>query len=104
MFGSHNLKNNVFRLWRSSPEDIKEKYPFERTSFFSYKTNYEVDHIIALINGGDMWDEKNLRVLCTECHKKKTQQDLVTARKKEKDASQLEKEMHESFKEVGKYF
>lgn len=35
----------------------------------------EVDHIIPLALGGDMWDEKNLQVLCTDCHKKKTKED-----------------------------
>jgi 5-methylcytosine-specific restriction endonuclease McrA len=39
-------------------------------------TGFEVDHIKALCNGGDMWDTSNWRVLCSECHKKKTSQDL----------------------------
>lgn len=27
-------------------------------------TTFEVDHIKAIVNGGDMWDENNLQVLC----------------------------------------
>jgi len=37
---------------------------------------FEVDHRIALVNGGDMWDISNFQVLCSECHKKKTVIDL----------------------------
>lgn len=36
----------------------------------------EVDHIKAIVNGGDEWDENNLRVLCHPCHKVKTRSDL----------------------------
>lgn len=36
----------------------------------------EVDHIKALVNGGDMWAEDNLRTLCHSCHLKKTRLDL----------------------------
>lgn len=39
----------------------------------------EVDHIVAVCNGGDMWDEKNLRTLCKQCHLKKTKTDLKEA-------------------------
>jgi len=38
--------------------------------------NLEVDHIVAIVNGGNMWDENNLRVLCHKCHVQKTKQDL----------------------------
>lgn len=34
----------------------------------------EVDHILSLENGGDNSDE-NQRLLCLECHKKKTAKD-----------------------------
>jgi 5-methylcytosine-specific restriction endonuclease McrA len=36
----------------------------------------EIDHKIALTNGGPMWDEKNLWILCEKCHLVKTKQDL----------------------------
>lgn len=32
----------------------------------------EADHIIALMNGGPMWEPKNIQILCNLCHKKKT--------------------------------
>jgi len=37
---------------------------------------FAVDHIKALCNGGDMWDKSNWQVLCSECHKNKTKEDL----------------------------
>lgn len=37
----------------------------------------EVDHITAIVNGGKMWDENNLQVLCKPCHNKKTKKDLA---------------------------
>ena len=44
------------------------------------KENKElVDHIQAIVNDGDIWDESNLQVLCTECHKEKTRNDLKIA-------------------------
>jgi len=38
--------------------------------------NIEVDHIIAVSLGGEMWDEKNLQPLCNFCHKIKTKEDM----------------------------
>lgn len=35
----------------------------------------EMDHIVALVNGGGNEDE-NLQMLCVECHKEKTATDL----------------------------
>ena len=34
-----------------------------------------VDHTVALMNGGKMWDEKNLKTMCDNCHVKKTKED-----------------------------
>jgi len=59
-----NLKPNSIFLY----EEINE-LPYQYDSF-------EVDHIIAVKNGGDMWDEKNLQVLCYTCHKEKTKKDM----------------------------
>lgn len=39
--------------------------------------NLQVDHIVAIVNGGEMWDEKNLQTLCGECHKEKTKEDMA---------------------------
>jgi hypothetical protein len=40
------------------------------------KLQLEIDHIQAIVNQGDMWNEDNLRVLCHKCHCKKTKSDL----------------------------
>ena len=40
------------------------------------RISFDVDHIVAIVNDGDLWDESNLQILCTECHKKKTCVDL----------------------------
>lgn len=36
----------------------------------------EVDHKLAIMNGGGMWEEDNLQVLCHRCHLRKTKSDL----------------------------
>ena len=37
---------------------------------------FEVDHIVAVSLGGEMWDKKNLQVLCYKDHKIKTKSDM----------------------------
>ena len=59
-----NLKAEDLHLWE-----------YEKELPYNYDT-FEVDHIIAVVNGGDFWDEKNLQVLCYTCHKKKTKKDI----------------------------
>lgn len=54
-------------------ESLKEDY--------TSRTFFEVDHIRAITNDGDMWDKKNLQVLCIDCHRKKTKQDLKVGKK-----------------------
>ena len=44
----------------------------------------EVDHKIALCNGGEMWDEDNLWVLCHECHRVKTNEDMRIKRENDR--------------------
>lgn len=50
-------------------QDYDDELPYGWDSF-------EVDHKIAVVNGGDFWDENNLQVLCYKCHKEKTKEDL----------------------------
>jgi 5-methylcytosine-specific restriction endonuclease McrA len=33
----------------------------------------EIDHVLAISNGGPVCDEANLQLLCNECHNKKTE-------------------------------
>ena len=48
------------------------------------ETIFEVDHILAVSLGGEMWDESNLQVLCYKDHKLKTKSDMVKLRTKRK--------------------
>ncbi len=55
------------------PDDIRKKYNWET---YPRELSFHIDHIKAIVNDGDMWDEKNLQVLCEDCHIKKTGQDM----------------------------
>lgn len=50
----------------------------------------EVDHIIAIVNGGEEFDPKNLQSLCHECHVQKTKKDLLEYRLRKKQQTTLE--------------
>jgi len=66
-------------LLNNNKELIKEKgWQFDKPHDFNYRLNrvFEVDHIVAITNGGDQWDEKNLQVLCNKCHDEKTAKDM----------------------------
>lgn len=41
----------------------------------SLDEHWNVDHIIAIMNGGHAWHKDNLQVLCEDCHKIKTKSD-----------------------------
>ena len=49
---------------------------------FSKRGKMEVDHIVALCNGGDMWNKDNLRTLCHECHRDKTREERHEQKRK----------------------
>jgi|SRR6185312_7827735 len=38
--------------------------------------DFDCDHIVAISLGGEMFNEDNLRTLCSECHKIKTKEDF----------------------------
>lgn len=69
--------------------EIREEFCISRTHDLYERQWFqlEVDHIIAVSLGGEMWDKKNLRVLCSDCHKLKTREDM----KKLKIQRKLEK-------------
>ena len=50
--------------------------------------SFEVDHITAIVNGGDQWSMDNLHTLCHDCHARKTKQDMKIHRRKQKSLTQ----------------
>lgn len=36
----------------------------------------DVDHVVPIEKGGDIWDMVNLQALCRECHSKKTKAEM----------------------------
>ena len=52
----------------------------EKTQLFrgipNNSVEMEVDHIVPIAQGGDMWDMNNMKTLCKKCHKKKTKKDI----------------------------
>jgi len=39
-------------------------------------SSFVVDHIVPISQGGRQFDRTNLQLLCSECNKRKTRQDL----------------------------
>ena len=84
-----NLTADDIYIWGG----IKE-LPYQYDSF-------EVDHINPVALGGDMFDEKNLQVLCYTCHKEKTKIDagkIAKLRKKEKMEAKGKKSIYSQTK------
>ena len=52
---------------------------------------FEVDHELAIVNGGMCFDTENVRPLCVECHKKKTAKDIKLMVLNKKHLQTLEK-------------
>ena len=79
------IKDDVYVLENMSYKII-DTYSIPRFyDFFKKKWfQLEVDHIVAIALGGEMWDKKNLRVLCSDCHKVKTKDDMKKLRVKRK--------------------
>lgn len=79
------IKDDVYVLENMSYK-ISEAYHIPRTYVIFHPKHFqlEVDHIIAVSLGGKMWDKKNLRVLCSDCHKVKTKDDMKKLRIKHK--------------------
>lgn len=64
---AQNLTWESISLWQW--DGAEKELPYQYDSF-------EVDHKIAVMNGGEFWDENNLQVLCYTCHKEKTKIDF----------------------------
>lgn len=68
---------DIEAYWKGGPMEVEE---YEQT----YTLDFEVDHIVPIALGGAEYDEANLQVLCTNCHKGKTRLDqgmIAKARK-----------------------
>ena len=65
---------DCFKTWNHLRGIILSKYP--KCVKCNSDSKLEVDHIKAIMNGGNMWDDNNLQTLCHKCHVKKTRQDF----------------------------
>ena len=63
-----------FKTWTGLRDRILAKQ--ESCEQCESKDKLEVDHKLAIMNSGEMWDENNLQVLCHKCHLRKTRADL----------------------------
>ncbi|MBN1157397.1 HNH endonuclease [Candidatus Woesearchaeota archaeon] len=63
--------------WHFVRKDVlrRDKYRCSICNKRFRKKDLDVDHIIPVRMGGHLFDKKNLRTLCKECHKKKSELD-----------------------------
>ena len=66
---------NITPSWNIKQYEILKRDGHKCVLCQRSRTDLEVDHIKAICNGGDPWDDDNLRTLCHECHRVKTRQD-----------------------------
>jgi hypothetical protein len=108
-----NIKELIAEIRVKELNDLEEKYQkimddnyiIEHELYFSRHDNpdieskpneydfdvrFDVDHIVAVALDGDMWDEKNLQVLCRECHKDKTAADMKKIKAKRRGLKRFE--------------
>lgn len=75
-------------------EDIEKRMRFHEPSYVaqvicsSTGKRWQADHRVALVNANrddlSLWGLSNLQTLCTECHRRKTREDVRTHREKSK--------------------
>lgn len=46
---------------------------------------FVVDHIVEILDGGDIWEWKNLQHLCNSCHNAKTAREKLKRKKKKEN-------------------
>lgn len=65
-------------LWSFVREDVlrRDSYTCSICQKRHRKNKLDVDHIIPVRTGIDPFDKNNLRLLCKDCHKAKTNLDL----------------------------
>lgn len=70
--------------------ELKDDMDLEKPTEYKYSIHFDVDHILAVSLGGGMWDKKNLQILCTRCHKKKTKKDMQKLKAKRRNLKPFE--------------
>jgi 5-methylcytosine-specific restriction enzyme A len=76
---SFNRNNSWF--WVRKDVLKRDKYKCSICKKRFRKKELDVDHIIPVRIGGDLFDKNNLRTLCKICHKAKTKLDLWALKK-----------------------
>ncbi len=84
-----NIMSDEYLIEHELWYEIRDNRELEKPNDYKYEIHYDVDHIIAVSLGGDMWDKKNLQVLCTRCHKIKTKIDMQKLRAQRKGLKPL---------------
>jgi 5-methylcytosine-specific restriction protein A len=62
--------------WRRLSRRVLDERPICQTRGCRARSA-EVDHVIAIEDGGDPWDETNLAALCSPCHGRKTRAEVA---------------------------
>ncbi|MEK6883068.1 MAG: HNH endonuclease signature motif containing protein [Nanoarchaeota archaeon] len=76
----YNEIMNDLLLFKRIRYSISHQFEKDYPIIFSYSWRtpaFQVDHIKAIMNNGDMWDSNNLQTLCEDCHKTKTKEDFA---------------------------
>ncbi len=102
-----NYEREYKEIINMKPEDVSEyqisafaKDRLELPDPPKYEEiTFEVDHKVAIVNGGAEFDENNLQVLCSECHRKKTKEDLKIAINSVKDIAKFRKDNLDFFED-----
>ena len=64
-----------FKTWTAIRKEVLKR-DNNKCVLCGYNKVLEIDHIKAVVNGGEMWNYDNLRTLCKDCHNKKTGKDM----------------------------
>lgn len=76
--------SECFLFWQSFRDKFLDEHGLfcDKCKKHGEYGEFQVDHIRAIINGGEEFNKNNLQVLCLNCHKKKTKVDLILNRTK----------------------
>ena len=76
----------ITSYWEDIRYDIlqRDSYNCATCGIKGKPEDLQVDHIIPVARGGDMWREDNLQVLCISCHKDKNIMDMRDIRNKKR--------------------